>query len=72
MNSLRPYMRPLLSDVLGLIALVICTIILVVYIVYNYGHQSHGMIYDCRMVEISPDFPPEVRNECRKLRSIRQ
>jgi len=72
MNSLRPYMRPLLSDVLGLVALAICTIILVVYIVYNYGHQSHGMIYDCRMAEISPDFPPEVRNECRKLRSIRQ
>ena len=72
MNSLRPYMRPLLSDVLGLVALVIFTIILVVYIVYNYGHQSHGMIYDCRMAEISPDFPPEVRNECRKLRSIRQ
>jgi len=65
-------MRPLLSDVLGLVALVIFTIILVVYIVYNYGHQSHGMIYDCRMAEISPDFPPEVRNECRKLRSIRQ
>ena len=65
-------MRPLLSDVLGLVALVIFTIILVVYIVYNYGHQSHGIIYDCRMAEISPDFPPEVRNECRKLRSIRQ
>jgi hypothetical protein len=72
MNSLRPYMKPLLSDILSLIALVICTIILVVYIVYNYGHQSHGIMYDCRLAEISPDFPPEVRNECRKLRSIRQ
>ena len=72
MNSLKPYMKPLLSDILGLIALVMFTIILVAYIVYNYGHQSHGIIYDCRMAEISPDFPPEVRNECRKLRSIRQ
>jgi hypothetical protein len=65
-------MRPLLSDVLGLIALAICAIILVVYITYNYGHQSHGKMYDCRLAEISPDFPPEVRNECRKLRSIKQ
>ena len=72
MNSLRPYMKPLLSDILGLIALVVFTIILVTYIVYNYGHQSHGIMYDCRLAEISPDFPPEVRNECRKLRSIRQ
>ena len=71
MNSLRPYMRPLLSDVLGLVALVIFTIILVTYIVYHYGHQSYGIIYDCRMAEISPDFPPEVRNECRRLRSIK-
>jgi hypothetical protein len=72
MNSLRPYMRPLLSDILGLVALTICTIILVVYITYNYGHQSRGIMYDCRLAEISPDFPPEVRNECRKLRSIKQ
>ena len=72
MSSLKPCMKPLLSDILGLIALVICTIILVVYITYNYGHQSHGLMYDCRLAEISPDFPPEVRNECRKLRSIKQ
>jgi hypothetical protein len=65
-------MRPLLSDILGLIGLAICAIILMVYIMYNYGQQSHGIMYDCRMAEISPDFPPEVRNECRKLRSIRQ
>jgi hypothetical protein len=65
-------MRPLLSDILSLIALAVCTIMLVVYITYNYGHQSHGVMYDCRLAEISPDFPPEVRNECRKLRSIKQ
>ena len=65
-------MRPLLSDILGLIVVTICAIILVVYITYNYGHQNHGIMYDCRLAEISPDFPPEVRNECRKLRSIRQ
>jgi hypothetical protein len=72
MNSLKPSTRPSLSDVLSFVSLAICAIILVVYIVYHYGHQSHGIMYDCRLAEISPDFPPEVRNECRRLRSIRQ
>jgi hypothetical protein len=28
---------------------------------------KHGtIVYDCRLAEISPDFPPDVRNECRK------
>jgi hypothetical protein len=33
---------------------------------------THGVIrYDCRMAEISPDFPIEVKNECRKRNSGR-
>jgi hypothetical protein len=29
---------------------------------------KHGVVtYDCRLAEISPDFPIEVRNDCRKL-----
>jgi hypothetical protein len=28
-----------------------------------------GKWYDCTISEISPDFPPQVREECRKLRS---
>lgn len=29
---------------------------------------THGTVkYDCRLAEISPDFPVEVKNECRKL-----
>ena len=30
-----------------------------------------GVTYDCRLAEISPDFPIEVKNECRK-RMIKQ
>jgi len=26
------------------------------------------VIYDCSLAEISPDYPPEVKNECRRLR----
>jgi hypothetical protein len=29
------------------------------------------VVYDCRLAEISPDFPTEVRNACRKKNSGR-
>ena len=34
-------------------------------------HKQEGRTvrYDCRISEISPDFPPEVREACRKLRA---
>jgi hypothetical protein len=25
------------------------------------------IVYDCRIAEISPDYPPQVREDCRKL-----
>ena len=28
-----------------------------------------GKVYDCSLSEISPDYPVEVKNECRKLRA---
>lgn len=31
--------------------------------------KQQGRMYDCRMADISPDFPPEVREECRKIRA---
>lgn len=31
--------------------------------------KATGRVYDCSLAEISPDFPIEVKNECRKLRS---
>jgi len=33
---------------------------------------THGVVrYDCRMAEISPDFPVQVKEKCRKLNSGR-
>lgn len=43
---------------------------LAILIVYGGDHKE--VVYDCRLAEISPDFPPEVRNECRKLRSVKR
>jgi hypothetical protein len=29
---------------------------------------DHGVVvYDCRLAEISPDYPIEIKNDCRKL-----
>ena len=28
--------------------------------------KPEGVTYDCRLAEISPDYPIEVKNECRK------
>jgi hypothetical protein len=33
------------------------------------SHEDHGRVYNCELAEISPDFPPEVKQECRRLRS---
>ena len=60
-------MKPSLSDVLSIIALAVCVILLVAHTVMMYG-SAHTVRYDCRLAEISPDFPTDVRNECRKLR----
>ena len=38
------------------------------YVAWNtWKKPTGGITYDCRLAEISPDFPPEVRNQCRKL-----
>ena len=34
------------------------------YAPYN---QSHTIAYDCRLAEISVDYPQQVKEQCRKL-----
>jgi hypothetical protein len=33
--------------------------------------QPEERIYNCELAEISPDFPIDVKNECRRLKSGR-
>lgn len=33
--------------------------------------QPDEVIYNCELAEISPDFPIDVKNECRRLKSGR-
>ena len=39
--------------------------------VYGYlsSDETDIKVYNCELAEISPDYPIEVRNECRKLRN---
>jgi len=38
-------------------------------IYWNYTHPHMIVRYDCSISEISPDYPPEVKEGCRKLRA---
>lgn len=36
---------------------------------FTLPHKGEGRVYDCSIAEISPDFPIEVKQECRRVRS---
>jgi hypothetical protein len=43
----------------------LCVITFLVVVLYDYVPQ--GRVYDCTLAEISPDYPIEVKQECRRL-----
>jgi hypothetical protein len=43
--------------------LVLCA---TMYLILTYAPKEQGRIYNCTWVEISPDIPPKVKEECRK------
>jgi hypothetical protein len=45
------------------ILLLVCILILA-----NADWNNRTVIYDCNLAEISPDYPQEVKTECRRLR----
>ena len=56
------------ADVLAMLAFSL-SVVAFVYVFKDF--KDSRVTYDCRMAEISPDFPIEVREECRKIRSGR-
>lgn len=52
-------------DRLILIVAILATIFILIFMETN----NHGVrVYDCSISEISPDYPVEVKQECRRLR----
>lgn len=38
------------------------------FVLVNYMSEQHGIVkYDCSLAEISPDFPVQVKEDCRRL-----
>jgi hypothetical protein len=49
--------------------LIVAVILLIaILILANADWDNRTVVYDCSLAEISPDYPQEVKNECRKLR----
>jgi hypothetical protein len=49
--------------------IIIGVVALSALLVLMFTMPKHGVkIYDCSLAEISPDYPTEVKNECRKAR----
>jgi hypothetical protein len=45
----------------------ITTGIFLFLLVIIYDYAPEGKVYDCTLAEISPDYPIEVKQECRRL-----
>ena len=57
---------------LAIIAIIVFICAQAIYFVYAAESLKGRTIkYDCSLAEISPDFPPQVREQCRKLRAER-
>ena len=56
------------ADVLAMLSFAL-SVVAFAYMFMNF--KDSRVTYDCRMAEISPDFPIEVKEECRKMRSGR-
>jgi len=45
----------------------IIALFLIVILWEEVSDDSRVVVYDCRLAEISPDYPIQVKEECRKL-----
>ena len=41
------------------------------FVAVHFATSERIIRYDCSIAEISPDYPAEVVNECRRMRSVR-
>jgi hypothetical protein len=51
------------------LAIAVAFLIALLLVVLYMPRKGDIVVYDCRISEISPDFPIEVRNQCRSLRA---
>ena len=60
------------ENILAIIAIIAFLCVQGIFFVYSAeALKGRTIKYDCSLSEISPDFPPQVREQCRKLRAER-
>jgi hypothetical protein len=63
---MKEILRPIALGVLFFI--ILCTMLGLVIFGNTIAGSGHR-VYNCSIAEISPDFTPKMREECRKLRN---
>lgn len=56
-------------DFIVLSIVVIAGAIVLFTTTYIFSEHTKGQVYNCSVAEISPDYPLEVKEQCRKLRA---
>jgi hypothetical protein len=51
--------------------ILIVLIALGLFAITEFQSQSRTVMYDCSMAEWHPDIPVQIKEECRKIRSIK-
>jgi hypothetical protein len=54
------------SWVFAVIAILVA--VALAWLLWLIAPDEHYRVYDCSLAEFHPDYPPAVREECRKLR----
>ena len=54
----------MLNKILNVIGIIVILALAIIWAIII--DPPEGVTYDCRLAEISPDFPIEVKNECRR------
>ena len=57
-----------LLKVIGLAFVFIGLVLAMVGLIVVGNHLPRQKVYDCSLAEFHPDFPAEVKEECRKIR----
>ena len=53
--------------IFALVAVVVA--IALAWLIWLVTPNEHYKVYDCSLAEFHPDYPPAVRDECRRIRS---
>ena len=57
--------------IIGLIFAFIVLCLVMIGIVFFNSDLPNRQYYDCSIAEFHPDYPPQVKEECRRLRSAK-